>query len=78
MYIDGEWVESNHQEKIAVWNPSTGQKLEEIPSASIEDVRRAVDAAKSAFESGRWSRLTPADRANILLKIATMLEEQAQ
>lgn len=75
MYIDGEWVESAHREKIAVWNPSNAQKLEEVPSASIEYVRHAVDAAKNAFESGRWSRLTPADRANVLLKIATTLEQ---
>ncbi len=47
-------------------------------AAGRGDVRRAVDAAANTFDSGRWSRLTPGDRANCLLKVAYLLERDAE
>jgi betaine-aldehyde dehydrogenase len=78
MYIDGEWVDSSAEKRIQVHDPSTGRVAEEVPSATRNDVGRAVDAAKSAFRKGVWSRLTPGDRGNILLKIADLLEKNAE
>jgi acyl-CoA reductase-like NAD-dependent aldehyde dehydrogenase len=48
MFIDGEWVDSSSGERIDVRDPSTGIVFEKVHSASIEDVRRAVDAAGNA------------------------------
>jgi gamma-glutamyl-gamma-aminobutyraldehyde dehydrogenase len=39
-----------------------------------EDVDRAVQAARSAFEKGSWSKMPPDDRKNVLLKFADLLE----
>jgi betaine-aldehyde dehydrogenase len=75
MFIDGEWVASSSSERMEVREPSTGKVLEKVPSASIQDVHRAVDAAREAFDRGIWSKAPPADRANTLLKVASMLEE---
>ena len=77
MYIDGEWTESSNEKHLDVINPSNGQAFERVPEATREDVARAVDAAKSSFERGSWSRLTPGERSNVLLKIASLLEEKA-
>jgi len=77
MYIDGQWAEAVEGKTFPVHDPSTGKVIEEIPYATQQDVEKAVEAAKSAFERGVWSRLTPADRANILLKVADMLEQRA-
>ena len=78
MFIDGQWVDSSSGERIQVRDPSTGSVIEEVPSASIEDVYKAVDAARDAFERGTWSKAPPGDRANALLRVAQMLEQKAQ
>jgi betaine-aldehyde dehydrogenase len=77
MYINGVWSDSAEGKTFPIRNPSTGQVLEEVPYATQQDVESAVEAARSAFERGVWSRLTPADRANVLLKVADMLEQRA-
>ena len=78
MYINGSWVDSSGGGRISVRNPSTGLIIDEVPRATKDDVGGAVEAAKEAFESGRWSRLAPSDRANILLKTADLLEQGAE
>jgi betaine-aldehyde dehydrogenase len=78
MYIDGQWEEAAEGRKFPVYDPSTGKVIEEVPFATQQDVEKAVEAAKSAFNRGVWSKLTPADRANVLLKVAAMLEQRAK
>ena len=76
MFINGEWIDSSSGEKFEVFDPSTGKVFENVPSASSEDVDRAVEAARTTFDKGVWSKAPPADRANTLLKVASMLEEK--
>jgi len=78
MFVNGNWINSFDENKIDVLNPATGTKIAEVPSATIDDVRMATEAAKEAFESGTWSKISPGERANILLKIAAMIEERIQ
>ena len=66
-YIGGEWVEASSGETFQTSNPATGEVLGVFPRSSVEDVDRAVDAAKEAYE--RW-RLVPAPRrAEILFRV---------
>ncbi|MGH3052951.1 MAG: aldehyde dehydrogenase family protein, partial [Gaiellaceae bacterium] len=66
-YIGGEWVEASSGETFETRNPATGEVLGVFPRSSVEDVDRAVGAAKEAFE--RW-RLVPAPRrAEILFGV---------
>jgi betaine-aldehyde dehydrogenase len=78
MYVNGEWTNSSEKTYVPVRDPSTGQIMEQVPRATRDDVRKAVDAAKIAFRSGIWSRLPPGDRSNMLLKVADLLEQRAQ
>ncbi|MBI4346026.1 MAG: gamma-aminobutyraldehyde dehydrogenase [Elusimicrobia bacterium] len=59
-----------------ILNPATEQVLAEVPDQSAADVDRAVQNAKKAF--GGWSRKTPAERSAALLKLAQLLEDNAQ
>jgi betaine-aldehyde dehydrogenase len=77
MFVDNEWVNSSDGKSTPVFDPSTGTKIDEVPSASRDDVGRAVDAAREAFDEGGWSRLTPADRSNFMLKIADSIEQNS-
>jgi aldehyde dehydrogenase (NAD+) len=66
-YIGGEWVEASGGETFETRNPATGEVLGVFPRSSVEDVDRAVEAAKEAYE--RW-RLVPAPRrAEILFRV---------
>lgn len=59
-----------------VLNPRTGALIEAIPEASLDQVEAAVLAAEKAFRT--WSRTTPGQRSNYLLKIAQAIEDDAQ
>jgi betaine-aldehyde dehydrogenase len=78
MFIDGEWIGSASGETMDVRDPSTGRVLETVPSGTIDDVHRAISAARDAFDKGEWSKAPPADRANALLRVAAMLEQNME
>jgi len=59
-----------------VLNPRTGKLIVEVPEASNEQVDNAVFAADEAFDA--WSRTTPAERSGMLLKLADLIEKDAE
>ena len=63
---------------MRIENPATGEQIAEVVAASRADVDRAVQAARTAFYDGRWSRLTPADRSKAIWKLADVLEAHAE
>ena len=71
-FIDGERV-SGQGETEAVLNPATGEEMARAPISSVEEIDRAVKAARRAFEG--WSQTTPAQRAQALLAMADLIEE---
>lgn len=58
-----------------ILNPRTGKLIVEVPEASNEQVDNAVFAADEAFDA--WSRTTPAERSGMLLKLADLIEKDA-
>jgi betaine-aldehyde dehydrogenase len=74
MFIDGKWVNSSTGKTIQVLNPATKQVLGNVPEGSVEDAKSAIDAARDAFDKGKWPRLTPSERSLILLKLADIIE----
>ena len=72
MFINGELL-SGQGDTVAVLDPATGATLCSIREATRDQVDAAVAAAEQAFPA--WARLTPKDRAAILLKIADRVEE---
>lgn len=73
-FINGVFVNSLSNETFATLNPSNGKTLAEIASCNADDVDRAVIAARESFESGVWSRSTPAERKRVMLKFADLIE----
>jgi betaine-aldehyde dehydrogenase len=78
LWIDGAWAESDGGGEMAVENPATGAVIAHVTDASRADVDRAVQAAKTAFYDGRWSKLTPAARALAIWKLADLFEKHAE
>jgi phenylacetaldehyde dehydrogenase len=75
MMIDGQWVTSQSGAHMDVVNPSNGQVLVLESLGGAHEVDLAVQAARRAFESGPWSRMRPAERTRLLLKLADALEQ---
>ena len=75
LLINGELVKGEG-EKQPVYNPATGEVLLEIAEASPAQVDAAVLAADSAFSE--WGQTTPKVRSELLLKLADVIEQNAQ
>ena len=75
LLINGELV-AGKGEKQPVYNPATGEVILEIAEASAEQVDEAVQAADRAF--AQWGQTTPRARAECLLKLASVIEENAE
>jgi phenylacetaldehyde dehydrogenase len=74
MFIDGEWSAALGAATIDCIDPATEAVIARIPSAEKADVDRAVAAARRAFDDAVWTRLQPAARARILLRIAEIID----
>ena len=57
--INGKWVEAASGKTFPTYNPATGDVLSRVAEGDKEDVNRAVKAARAAFETGPWSKITP-------------------
>jgi phenylacetaldehyde dehydrogenase len=77
LFINNEWVASSHDATIAVEDPSSGKEICRIVDASDKDVDRAVAAARTAFDDGRWTGLPPMQRERIINRLADLLEAHA-
>ncbi|WP_422909423.1 aldehyde dehydrogenase family protein [Pseudomonas sp. MAC6] len=78
MLIDGRWLDAASGATMSFLNPATGEILGQVPSAAAEDVDRAVQAARRAFDDSPWSRMRPRERQNLLWKLADLMERDAQ
>jgi len=74
LFIDGEWVRSTHAKTIPIHDPSTGREVSAMVDASDQDVDRAVQAARTAFDDGRWSGLSPYQRERVINRLADLIE----
>ncbi|WP_089342015.1 aldehyde dehydrogenase [Burkholderia singularis] len=71
-FIGGEWVAPVGGEYFDNVSPVTGQPFTAIPRSREADIELALDAAHAA--KAGWAATSPADRANLLLKIADRME----
>ena len=76
LYINGEWVEPNSGETFPAYNPFTQEAWATISQADETDVKKAVDAARTAFETG-WRHTTGLERAKMMNRLADLLEQSA-
>jgi len=75
LLIDGQWLEgTKHFDTI---NPATGEVLTQIIEASSDDVDRAVQAARRAFDdrNGPWRKMSASQRGQLLWRLADLVEK---
>jgi len=74
-FIHGKRVAS-HGRTLDLYNPATGNVTGKVDVANKETVNQAVLAAQSAFPA--WSATTPSERANILFRFKSLLEQHKE
>jgi betaine-aldehyde dehydrogenase len=77
LYVNGEYVDATSTATIDVIDPSTTDVIAKVPDANAQDVDRAVQAARAAFDEGPWKDATAQDRGRVLLKLADIVRQRA-
>ncbi len=78
MFINGKWVDAASGKTFPTYNPATGEVLANVAEGDKEDINRAVAAARAAFDTGPWSRITPSERGKLIWKLADLIENHAE
>ncbi len=76
LFIDGKFVDAESGETMATLNPHDNSEIAQIAMAGHADVDKAVHAAQRAYP--KWSRMAAMDRGRILLKLADLIEANAE
>ena len=80
-WIGGRFTDAATEKRFETICPRDGSVLAEVARCGPEDVDRAVRAARAAreaFEDGRWARKAPAERKEILLRLARLIEDRLE
>ncbi|MEM6887199.1 MAG: aldehyde dehydrogenase [Pseudomonadota bacterium] len=77
-FIDGVYRPAASGKTFDTVNPATGETLAQIAACGAEDVDFAVQKARDAFEDGRWSRLHPSERKDVLIRLCKLLTRNAR
>ena len=76
-FIDGQSRPSVSGDTLEVISPIDGQVLTHIAEGTPADMEAAIASARAAFEAGHWSRMAPAARKKVLMKLGDLIEERA-
>jgi phenylacetaldehyde dehydrogenase len=77
LLIDGKRKAALTGERFEALNPATGETLARVARANAGDVDLAVSSARRAFENRAWRQMNANDRTNLLLKLADLIEKEA-
>jgi aldehyde dehydrogenase (NAD+) len=77
LFIGGEMVDPVDGTRFKTVNPATEEVLAEVVAAGPQDVERAVDAARAAYD-GAWSRMSGRDRGKYLYRLARLVQERSR
>ncbi len=75
LLIGGQWMSSKSGKTFETINPATEDVVALVAEGDKGDVDEAVKAARKAFETGRWAKMGPHERARYLIKIADLIEQ---
>ncbi len=77
LLINGKWVDAESGKTFETRNPATDQVIAKVAEGSKADVDKAVKAARKAVEDGPWRKMSTAQRAKLMFKLADLIEKNA-
>jgi len=78
LLINGKWVEAVSGKTFPTYDPAKGDVLSQVAEGDREDIDRAVKAARTAFETGPWSKMSPSQRGRLIWKLGDLLEKHGE
>jgi phenylacetaldehyde dehydrogenase len=75
--IGGKWVPAVSGKTFEVFNPANDSVIAHVAEGELEDINRAVSAARRAFDSGPWRRMTPSERGKLVWRIGDLILQHA-
>jgi 4-(gamma-glutamylamino)butanal dehydrogenase len=75
LYIDGKFRDAAKGGRFDSVNPANGQVLASVARGTAEDIDTAVASARRAFDDGRWSGKSPAERKEVLLRLSALIRD---
>ena len=78
LLIGGEWVDARSGKTFEVFDPATGRPIAKAAEGDATDIDAAVAAARRAFESGPWARMSPLARSKLIYRLGDALEANAE
>ncbi|WP_370228271.1 aldehyde dehydrogenase [Cognatishimia sp.] len=72
-FVDGGYRPAASGATFTTVNPATGETLTEIAAYGPEDVDFAVTKAREAFDDGRWSKMHPSERKDVLIRLCKLM-----
>ena len=78
LFIDGAFAPAADEATFTTVSPRDGSELAQVSAAATADVDRAVRAARTAFEDGRWAGTSPRHRKDVLLRLSTLIRENLE
>lgn len=77
MLIGEETVAASSGKWLEITNPATEEVEARVPEADAQDVDRAVQAARTAFDKGPWTRISPTERGKLMYRLGELIEKHA-
>lgn len=78
LLINNRWVDSESGKTFETIDPTNGEVIARVAEADAPDVDKAVKAARAAFTSGKWPKMSASERGRLLYKLADLIEQNAE
>src|SRR6266851_2888259 len=78
MLINGKWVDAVSGKTFPTYDPSTGEVLATVAEGDRADIDLAVKAARKAFDSGKWRKMSPSDRGRLIWKLGDLIDAHVE
>src|SRR5947209_15798002 len=75
LFIGGKWLDSVSGKTFPTTNPATGETICQVAEGDKADVDLAVKAARKAFETGPWPKMSASERGRLLNNLAELIEQ---
>ncbi|HVO30830.1 MAG TPA: aldehyde dehydrogenase family protein [bacterium] len=78
LLIGGQWVDAASGKTFETVNPANEEVTAKLAEAGVEDVNRAVAAARKAFDEGPWPKMPAVERGKVLKRVADLIRKNLQ
>ncbi|MFK4764944.1 betaine-aldehyde dehydrogenase [Desulfobaculum sp. SPO524] len=78
MYIDGQWVDAESGRTTEIIDPGNGRGVAVVAEGSRDDAKKAIAAAREAFDYGPWPNTPASERGRLVCRLADLIERDRE